>query len=72
MEIYSTHLDVLLRDLQTGLLVAAKSVFRFGDLTDGTNRKNAEYHLIGTLMSFAYALTVSYGTRFVYLFLLSS
>ncbi len=48
-----------------GFLVAAKSVFRFGDLTDGTSRKNAEYLIIGTLMSFAYGLVTSYGTRFI-------
>ena len=52
-----------------GFLIAAKSVFRFGDLTDTTRRKNAEYLIIGTLMSFAYALVVSYSTRFVFRFL---
>lgn len=46
-----------------GFLVAAKSVLRFGDLKDGQSRKNAEYIIIGTLMSFAYALVVAYGTR---------
>jgi hypothetical protein len=48
-----------------GFLIAAKSVFRFGDLTDGESRKNAEYLIIGTLMSFAYALVVAYVTRYV-------
>src|SRR5690606_2879626 len=35
-----------------GLLIAAKSVFRFGDLNKGKNRKLTEYVLIGTLLSF--------------------
>lgn len=46
-----------------GFLVAAKSVLRFGELQDRRNRKNAEYIIIGTLMSFAFALVVAYGTR---------
>ncbi|NBC17505.1 MAG: hypothetical protein GVY18_09360 [Bacteroidetes bacterium] len=48
-----------------GFLVAAKSLFRFGDLKDDEHRKNAEYIIIGTLMSFAFALVVAYGTRFL-------
>lgn len=43
-----------------GFLVAAKSVFRFGELKDRENRMEAEYITIGTLMSFACALAVSY------------
>lgn len=39
-----------------GLLIAAKSVFRFGDLNKGKNRKLTEYVLIGTLLSFGLAL----------------
>lgn len=39
-----------------GFLVAAKSVFRFGDLKESKNRKLTEYILIGTLLSFAIAL----------------
>ena len=38
-----------------GLLIAAKSVFRFGDLNKGKNRKLTEYVLIGTLLSFGLA-----------------
>lgn len=37
-------------------LVAAKSVFRFGDLKDSGNRKLTEYILIGTLLSFGIAI----------------
>lgn len=39
-----------------GFLVAAKSVFRFGDLKDSKNRKLTEYILIGTLTSFGLAM----------------
>lgn len=39
-----------------GFLVAAKSVFRFGDLKESKNRKLTEYILIGTLLSFTIAL----------------
>lgn len=48
-----------------GFLVAAKSILRFGDIRDGKDRKAAEYVIIGTLMSFAYALVVAYLTRLV-------
>ena len=39
-----------------GFLLAAKSVFRFGDLTSGKDRKLTEYILIGTLLSFGIAI----------------
>jgi hypothetical protein len=39
-----------------GFLLAAKSVFRFGDLRDGTDRKRTEYVLVGTLLSFGIAI----------------
>ena len=39
-----------------GFLIAAKSVFRFGDLTEGKNRQLTEYVLIGTLLSFGIAI----------------
>ena len=35
-----------------GLLITAKSVFRFNDLKESNNRKLTEYILIGTLLSF--------------------
>lgn len=41
-----------------GFLIAAKSVFRFGDLRESKNRKLTEYILIGTLLSFATAVIV--------------
>ena len=47
-----------------GFLITAKSVFRFGDLNHGKNRQFTEYVLIGTLLSFGFAifaaLTVEY------------
>lgn len=39
-----------------GFLIAAKSVFRFGDLTRAKDRKLTEYILIGTLLSFLIAI----------------
>lgn len=39
-----------------GFLIAAKSVFRFGDLKESKDRKLTEYILIGTLLSFGLAI----------------
>lgn len=39
-----------------GFLLAAKSIFRFGDLKEAKDRKLTEYVLIGTLVSFGIAL----------------
>lgn len=39
-----------------GFLLAAKSVFRFGDLKDSHDLKLTEYVLIGTLLSFGIAI----------------
>lgn len=41
-----------------GFLLAAKSIFRFGDLKDSKDRKLTEYILIGTLLSFAVAIAI--------------
>ena len=50
-----------------GFLLAAKSIFRFGDLKEAKDRKLTEYVLIGTLLSFGIAilvgLLVEFGTR---------
>ena len=46
-----------------GFLVTAKSILRFGEIKDADHQKEAEYILIGTLMSFGFALIASYGTR---------
>lgn len=42
-----------------GFLLAAKSVFRFGDLRESKDRKLTEYILIGTLLSFGIAVATS-------------
>lgn len=42
-----------------GFLLAAKSVFRFGNLKESHDRKLTEYVLIGSLLSFGIALIVS-------------
>lgn len=39
-----------------GLLITAKSVFRFNDLKESNSRKLTEYILIGTLVSFGLAI----------------
>lgn len=41
-----------------GFLLAAKSVFRFGDLTKASDRKLTEYILIGTFLSFGIAIVI--------------
>lgn len=42
-----------------GFLLAAKSVFRFGNLKESHDRKLTEYVLIGTLLSFGIAIAIS-------------
>jgi hypothetical protein len=38
-----------------GFLMTAKSIFRFGDLSNAKDRKLTEYILIGTMLSFGLA-----------------
>ncbi|MFW6177893.1 MAG: DUF3307 domain-containing protein [Desulfohalobiaceae bacterium] len=45
-----------------GLLLAAKSILRIGQLNDPGERLQAEYIILGTLMSFALGTAVAYGT----------
>ncbi|ULC60741.1 DUF3307 domain-containing protein [Flaviramulus sp. BrNp1-15] len=47
-----------------GFLIAAKSVFRFGDLSKAKDRKLTEYILIGTLLSFG--LAILFGISYEY------
>jgi Protein of unknown function (DUF3307) len=47
-----------------GFLLAAKSIFRFGDLKEAKDRKLTEYVLIGTLLSFGLALLTSLLVQF--------
>lgn len=44
-----------------GFLLAAKSIFRFGDLRRAKDRKLTEYILIGTLLSFGIAMAAGLG-----------
>lgn len=46
-------------------LIAAKSIFRFGELTDREHRAEAEYITIGTLMSFTWGLVAAWATRWM-------
>jgi hypothetical protein len=48
-----------------GFLIAAKSIFRFGDLSRSRDRKLTEYILIGTLLSFGFALIIALGYQYL-------
>lgn len=48
-----------------GFLLAAKSIFRFGDLNNAKERYLTEYVLIGTLLSFGWAIII--GLLFNYI-----
>lgn len=48
-----------------GLLVTVKSVFRFGDLSRAKSRKLTEYMLIGSLISFGFAITIGLIYNFI-------
>ena len=47
-----------------GFLVAAKSIFRFSETQKDGNKK-AEYFLLGTLVSFALAVIVGIGIKYL-------
>ncbi|WP_298220961.1 DUF3307 domain-containing protein [Flavobacterium sp.] len=47
-----------------GFLLAAKSIFRFGDLKEAKDRKLTEYVLIGTLLSFGIAMVTGFVVEF--------
>ncbi|MBP6234658.1 MAG: hypothetical protein KA270_13870 [Saprospiraceae bacterium] len=48
-----------------GFFLAAKSVFRFGDLKESKDRKPTEYILLGTLLSFGIAIVISMLTIYL-------
>lgn len=48
-----------------GFLIAAKSVFRFGDLKESHDRKLTEYILIGTLMSVGLASIIGAVVKYL-------
>jgi hypothetical protein len=58
-------LVVLNQPLGVGLLITAKSVFRYNDLTRAKDRKLTEYVLIGSMLSFG--LAILSGITFNYL-----
>lgn len=53
-----------------GFLLAAKSIFRFGDLKEAKDRKLTEYVMIGTLISFGIAILTGLIMQFLLLQLL--
>jgi hypothetical protein len=46
-----------------GFLIAAKSILRFGELKDNDARMEAEYIIIGTMLSFTWALGIALATQ---------
>lgn len=46
-----------------GFLIAAKSILRFGEIREPSQRKFAEYIIIGTFLSFGWALVISVLTE---------
>ena len=48
-----------------GFLIAAKSIFRFNDLSRAKDRKLTEYILIGTLLSIIMAILTAVGFQFL-------
>lgn len=49
-----------------GFLLGAKSIFRFGDLTEAKDNRLTEYVLIGTLLSFILAIAAGLLTQYVF------
>ena len=48
-----------------GFLIAAKSVFRFGDLSASKDKKLTEYVMLGTLLSVSVTLFVGLGINYL-------
>jgi len=46
-----------------GFLIAAKSILRFGETKDASQRKVAEYIIIGTFLSFGWVLFIAALTQ---------
>ena len=46
-----------------GFLIAAKSILRFGEIRDTSQRKMSEYIIIGTFLSFGWGLLIAILTR---------
>lgn len=47
-----------------GFLLAAKSVFRFGDLQNDSDHKKTEYIIIGTFISFSIAIAIGLAYKY--------
>jgi len=48
-----------------GFLIAAKSVFRFGDLKNSSEQKKTEYIIIGTFISFSIAIFMGLLIKYI-------
>ena len=48
-----------------GFLLAAKSIFRFGDLNKSKDVRTTEYVLLGTFMSFAISIIIGFGVKWL-------
>jgi hypothetical protein len=46
-----------------GFLITAKSIYSFDESSSNEQHKRSQYVIIGTLVSFAYAVTLSYLVR---------
>jgi len=58
---------VLLNQFEAiGFLIAAKSIFRFGEIRSPDHRKDAEYILIGTMVSFVIAIALGMFVDWVF------
>ncbi|GLX77005.1 hypothetical protein tinsulaeT_03450 [Thalassotalea insulae] len=49
-----------------GFLVATKTIFRFGDLTKNKDMILTEYMMLGTLLSYAFALLIGWSAMQIY------
>lgn len=49
-----------------GFLIAAKSIFRFGEFSNPNNRKESEYIIIGTMISFLLAIATGLAFNWIY------
>lgn len=48
-----------------GFLIAAKSILRFSEIKSSNDRKEAEYILVGTMLSFVYAILIAVLTTWL-------
>lgn len=53
------------QDTAVGFLLAAKSIFRYGDLRETEEKNQTEYVMIGTLLSFGIAVAIGYAMRII-------